>query len=121
MQLHEKVKYFRESKRLSQESVAYQLGLNQSQYSRRENGAIKFNSDEISQLCEVLEVSPLKLFNSESIIFNNNNQQGGNFGQYIALPEELQYELRIKEKDEMIAILKEELSILKSVHKETDK
>ena len=87
------------------------------------NGAIKFNSDEISQLCEVLEVSPLKLFNSESIIFNNNNQQGGNFGQYIALPEELQkqYELRIKEKDEMIAILKEELSILKSVHKETDK
>ena len=65
----------------------------------------------------------MDLFNSESIIFNNNNQQGGNFGQYISLPEELQkqYELRIKEKDDMIAILKENLSILKSIHKETDK
>jgi transcriptional regulator with XRE-family HTH domain len=123
MQLHEKVKYFRESKRLSQESIAYQLGLNQSQYSRRENGAIKFNSDEISQLCEVLEVSPLELFNSESIIFNNNNQQGGNFGQYVALPEELQkqYELRIKEKDEMINVLKEEISLYKRIHKDTDR
>ena len=71
----------------------------------------------------MLEVSPMDLFNSESIIFNNNNQQGGNFGQYISLPEELQkqYELRIKEKDDMIAILKENLSILKSIHKETDK
>ena len=123
MKLHEKVKYYREAKRMSQDSVAFQLGLDQSQYSRRENGSIKFNSDEISQLCQVLDVTPLELFNSESVIFNNTNQQGGNFGQYIALPEELQkqYELRIKEKDEMIAILKDELSILKSIHRETDK
>ncbi len=115
MQLHEKVKYYREAKRMSQDSVAFQLGLDQSQYSRRENGSIKFNSDEISQLCQVLEVTPLELFNSESVIFNNTNQQGGNFGQYIALPEELQkqYELRIKEKDEMIEILKSQIEILK--------
>jgi transcriptional regulator with XRE-family HTH domain len=114
MQLHEKVKFYRESKRLSQESVAFKLGLDQSQYSRRENGTIKFNSDEISQLCSTLEVSPMELFSAESVIFNNTNQQGGNFGQYIALPEELQrqYELRIKEKDEMIELLKEKISNL---------
>ena len=47
--------------------VAFELGLNQSQYSRRENGVIKFNSDENSQLFEFLDVSPLELFNSESI------------------------------------------------------
>lgn len=123
MELHEKVKFYREAKKLSQDSVAYNLGLDQSQYSRRENGSIKFNSDEISQLCQVLEVTPLELFNSESVIFNNTNQQGGNFGQYISFPEELQkqYELRIKEKDEMINLLKEEISLYKKIHKDTDK
>lgn len=114
MQIHEKVKFYRESRRLSQCSVAFKLGLNQSQYSRRENGAIKFDSDEISKLCEVLEITPWELFNSESIIFNNTNQQGGNFGEYIALFEELQkqYELRIKAKDEMIELLKEKIIML---------
>ena len=123
MELHEKVKFYREAKRLSQESVAFNLGLDQSQYSRRENGSIKFNSDEISKLCDTLDISPLELFNSESVIFNNTNQQGGNFGQYIALPEELQrqYELRLQEKDEMIKLLKEEILLYKKFHKDTDK
>jgi transcriptional regulator with XRE-family HTH domain len=123
MELHEKVKFYREAKKLSQDSVAYNLGLDQSQYSRRENGTIQFKSDEISKLCETLEISPLELFNSESVIFNNTNQQGGNFGQYISFPEELQkqYELRIKEKDEMINVLKEEISLYKRIHKDTDR
>jgi transcriptional regulator with XRE-family HTH domain len=123
MELHEKVKFYREAKKLSQDSVAYNLGLDQSQYSRRENGTIQFKSDEISKLCETLEISPLELFNSESVIFNNTNQQGGNFGQYISFPEELQkqYELRIKEKDEMINVLKEEISLYKRIHKDADR
>lgn len=123
MELHEKVKFYREAKKLSQDSVAYNLGLDQSQYSRRENGTIQFKSDEISKLCETLEISPLELFNSETVIFNNTNQQGGNFGQYISFPEELQkqYELRIKEKDEMINVLKEEISLYKRIHKDTDR
>lgn len=123
MELHEKVKFYRESKKLSQDSVAYNLGLDQSQYSRRENGTIQFKSDEISKLCETLEISPVELFNSESVIFNNTNQQGGNFGQYISFPEELQkqYELRLQEKDEMINLLKEEISLYKKIHKDTDK
>jgi transcriptional regulator with XRE-family HTH domain len=123
MELHEKVKFYREAKKLSQDSVAYNLGLDQSQYSRRENGTIQFKSDEISKLCETLEISPVELFNSESVIFNNTNQQGGNFGQYISFPEELQkqYELRIKEKDEMINVLKEEISLYKRIHKDADR
>ena len=59
MKLHEKVKFYRESKRISQESIAHELGLNQSQYSRRENGSIKFNSEEIALLG--------KLYRSKSI------------------------------------------------------
>lgn len=114
MKLHEKVKYYREIKRLSQENVAFELGLNQSQYSRRENGAIKFDSEEIAQLSRTLGVSASELFGDEAVIFNSTNQSGGNFGQYVQLPEELikQYETRLKEKDDIIQFLKERVLYL---------
>jgi transcriptional regulator with XRE-family HTH domain len=114
MEIHERVKFYREAKRMSQDSVAFKLGLDQSQYSRRESGVIKFDSDEITKVCEVLDITPMELFNTESVIFNNTNQQGGDFGQYIALPEDLikQYDLRLKEKDEMIELLKEKIKMM---------
>jgi transcriptional regulator with XRE-family HTH domain len=119
MKVHEKVKFFREAKRLSQESIAFNLGLNQSQYSRRENGSIKFNADEIAKLSSLLEVSTNELFGEDTIIFNNNDQKGGNFGQYINLPQELlnQYEKRIAEKDEIISLLKDKISLLEKLVK----
>ena len=120
MKLHEKVKFFRETKRLSQESVAYELGLNQSQYSRRENGNIIFNSEEILLLGKVLEINPSELFSNESVIFNNHHQKGGHFGQYFAVPDELikQYELRLKEKDETIQLLKDKIFLLQQKYNE---
>lgn len=119
MKLHEKVKFYREYKRLSQESVAYELGLNQSQYSRRESGNILFNADEIAKLSALFEISANELFGEETIIFNNTNQSGGNFAQYINLPQELidQYEKRIREKDELIQVLKEQIQLLESLKK----
>jgi len=98
MKLLEKVIFYLESKRLSQESVAYELGLNLSQYSRRESVNILFKADEIAKLSALFEISANELFGDETIIFNNTNQTGGNFAQYINLPQELidQYENRIK-------------------------
>ena len=114
MELHEKVKFFREVKKLSQESIAFELGLNQSQYSRRESGVIKFNSQEILVLSNILEVNPSELFSDQTVVLNNKNQQGGNFAQYISLSAELmeQYEKRLQEKDELIQILKDKISLL---------
>jgi len=114
MELHEKVKFFRKVKKLSQESIAFEIGLNQSQYSRRESGVIKFNSQEILVLSNILEVNPSELFSDQTVLLNNKNQQGGNFAQYISLPAELmeQYEKRLQEKDELIQLLKDKISLL---------
>lgn len=108
MKIHEKIRDIRESKKISQSAIAHELGLEQSQYSRREKGEIQFVPEEIAILSKVLETSISNLFGEETIVFNNNEQKGGNFGQYITIPEKLieQYELRIKEKDELIGLLK---------------
>jgi transcriptional regulator with XRE-family HTH domain len=119
MKLNDKVKHLRESKRLSQENVAFELGLNQSQYSRRESGNINFSPEELEQLSKLLEVSMDELFSNDSVVFNNNNQRGGYFGQNIEIPTQLieQYELRLKEKDDLICSLKENIELLKSSQK----
>ena len=108
MEVFEKVKFYREQKGFSQDSVAYALGMQQSQYSRRENGRAKFSADEIFKISKVLEIEISELFDDKTIIFNSNNQSGGNFGQYINQSEKLieQYESRLKEKDEQINLLK---------------
>ena len=119
MKLHDKVKFYRELKRLSQENVAFDLGLNQSQYSRRESGTIKFNAEEIEKLSKLLDVSANELFSDETVVFNNSNQTGGNFGQYISTPIDLinQYELRINEKDEVISLLKDKIESIEKANK----
>lgn len=66
------------------------------------------------KLSEVLETRISELFGEESTVFNNHNQNGGTFGQfgyYVNIPDKLveQYEKRIREKDELIAFLKEQV------------
>ena len=108
MKIHEKIRDLRESKKISQAALAHELGLEQSQYSRREKGEIQFIPEEIVLLSKVLETSISNLFGEETNIFTVHTQKGGNFGQYVSMPEKLieQYELRIKEKDELISLLR---------------
>jgi len=123
MKLHDKVKLYRESKKLSQENVAYKLGLNQSQYSRRESGNILFSVKELESLSKLFEIQTSDLLNDEKIIFNKKDQKRGIFGNYITMPNELiqQYEKRLQEKDEYIATLKEQISLLNEAIKELNK
>lgn len=109
MRLNEKVKTLREDKKLSQSYLAHELGLEQSQYSRREKGEIQFVPDEIIKLSKLLETTIANLFDEETIVFNNIDQKGGNFGQYITVSDKLieQYELRLKEKDDLIELLRQ--------------
>jgi transcriptional regulator with XRE-family HTH domain len=105
MQLHEKIKLIRESKKLSQSYLAYELNLDQSQYSRREKGEIQFVPNEIVKLSKLLEISISELFGEKIILSQKTEEINGN----ISIAEKLieQYEMRIKEKDDMIVILKE--------------
>lgn len=112
----ERVKYYREQRKLSQEFISTQLGLNQSQYSRRESGAMKFNTEEIIQLAKVLEIEITDLL-SEAPVFHINNQQGGNYSHNVFSPEELikQYEKRIEDKDAVIALLTKQIEVLQGL------
>lgn len=114
MKLHERVKHIREQKRISQESVAYELGMSQSQYSRRESGEVNFLAEEIGLLSQALDTKISEIYGEQANVYNSHNQKGGVqhlVGNY-SIPEKLieQYELRLKEKDEVIKLLKENLT-----------
>ena len=113
MKLHERVKYIREQKRISQESVAHELGMSQSQYSRRESGEVNFLAEEIGILSKALDTKVSEIYGEQSNVYNIHNQKGGVqhlVGNY-TIPDKLieQYELRLKEKDELIKLLKDRL------------
>ena len=115
MEIFEKVRFFREQKKLSQEFVSTFLNIEQSQFSRRESGQIPFSINELEKLSELYDVEISEFFKEKTVIFTSNNQSGGSFGQYVYLPDRLieQYEMRLKEKDEMIDMLKEQIQELK--------
>lgn len=64
MELHEKIKFFRLSKNLTQTYLADQLGIDTGNYSRLERGETKISIERLSKIAEVLEVD-LSLFLSD--------------------------------------------------------
>jgi transcriptional regulator with XRE-family HTH domain len=116
MKIHQKVKIFRESNNLSQENMAYELGLNQSQYSRRENGIIKFDAEEIGKIAVIFCVSTDELLNDKITILDTTRSKSS-VQTNLDLAKELlaQYEDRLKEKDLLIEILRERILFLEKL------
>jgi len=106
------IKKLREQKGYTQEQVADYLNISQPAYARIENGNRNSWSNYLEPLCVFFEVQPEDLISSDSVIVNQ-NQRGGN-GAFIIyqLSEKLidQYEIRLKEKDELIKKLEDQLS-----------
>ena len=50
MEVFDKVRFFRENKKMSQEFISTILNIEQSQYSRRESGQIPFSINELEKL-----------------------------------------------------------------------
>lgn len=71
----------RSEKSLSQEDMAYRLGMSQSQYSRRESGATKISKREWDKIANVLETPLDEIYEPEDGVYIINNENAnGNFG-----------------------------------------
>jgi transcriptional regulator with XRE-family HTH domain len=100
----------RKQKNWSQEQTADYLKISRSAYQRIETGEGFSWASNLENICEVFEIQPEELLKQETLVINHNQQGGGGYIQIVnQLSEKLveQFELRIKEKDEIIAILKE--------------
>jgi transcriptional regulator with XRE-family HTH domain len=111
-ELGENIRKIRELKGFSQQNLADEINVDQKTISRIEKGELSPKFEVIVGIAKVLSVSLSQLLSfNENMIFNNYNQyqQGGNYNAYINTEiekvEEL-YKQLLKEKDEVITLLK---------------
>lgn len=108
-----KLKKIRKQKGWSQEIVADKLHISQSAYARIETGESNSWATHLETICTVFEIQPEELLRQDTVVINHNQQGGNSNNAYIInqLSEKLieQYEYRLKEKDEIIIELREQL------------
>lgn len=100
----------RKQKSWSQEQTADYLCISRSAYQRIETGEGFSWANNLEKICEVFEIQPDELLKQDTLVINHNQQGGGGYVQIVnQLSDKLieQYEQRIKEKDELINLLKE--------------
>lgn len=119
------IKHIREIKRYTQEYMASELGISQSNYQRIESGQIKISAERLSQIAKALEVTEefLQTFKLDNILVQqtietNQGQASGYIQNYTnanTVSNKLieQYEARIQEQKERIIELKAIIEILK--------
>jgi transcriptional regulator with XRE-family HTH domain len=114
-----RIRKIREEKGISQEAMALELSLTQSNYGRLEKDDKRLTVPKLQKISEVLKTSVSYLFNEQSsyVIHQHDNQNPNayNVDNLYQTNKEVydkvidQYEIRIKEKDELISILKVQL------------
>lgn len=71
----------RNEKNITQEDMAFRLGMNQSQYSRREAGTTKISKKEWDKITKILETPLEEIYEPEDGVYIINNENAnGNFG-----------------------------------------
>lgn len=103
MELHRKLKSLREERRYSQEYMALQLGISQNAYSRIELGITKISIERLKSLSKILGVSIHQLIHP-----GEETKANDHFRVPVNLQENELYERIIREKEEVIAILREQ-------------
>jgi transcriptional regulator with XRE-family HTH domain len=100
----------RKQKSWSQEQTADYLCISRSAYQRIETGEGFSWANNLEKICEVFEIQPEELLKQDTLVINHNQQGGGGYVQIVnQLSDKLieQFEQRLKEKDELIAVLKQ--------------
>lgn len=110
MKIGNKLRALRTSKGYDSTDVAEKLGVSKTTYGRYERNETAPDINMIEKIANLYDIEIYELLIDDKLVFNQNNKKGDNNGVVINyLSEKLieQYEIRIKEKDEIIRILKE--------------
>ena len=106
----------RKQKGISQEQLAIDLNISQSSISNYELGVTKPDVDILKKICDYFNVPIAYMFSDEKLIFHTVENHGGNSGYMINSTLNIYadklielYELRLKEKEELISFLKKEI------------
>lgn len=101
----------RKQKSWNQEQTADYLCISRSSYQRIETGEGFSWANNLEKICEVFEIQPEELLKSSSLVVGNiGTNHGVGYAEVVnQLSDKLieQYEQRLKEKDELIALLKQ--------------
>lgn len=100
---------YRFAKGWSQEDLAREVGMSQSNYSKIESDKQDASPEQIEAFADALGISPAGLVGPDSPIFNSEHQQGGHANNYFV---QNGAETLIAAKDETIGILKERIRAL---------
>ncbi|MDR0830540.1 MAG: helix-turn-helix transcriptional regulator [Prevotellaceae bacterium] len=111
-----KLAELRKQKGISQDDLATDLNVSQSSISNYEAGNTTPDTETLKKIADYFQVPVSYLFSDDKFIFNTEKNEGGNSGYMVnstfyAVSEKLitMLELRLAEKDELIAYLKAEL------------
>ena len=109
----------RKQRGISQEQLATDLNISQSSISNYESGITKPDTEILKKICDYFNVPITYMFSDEKIIFHTVENHNGNSGYMInstlnTYADKLieLYELRLKEKEELISFLKKEMERL---------
>ncbi len=111
------IRRIREQKGVSQEYVASRLDISQASYARLESEETKITVERLLKISEILETDITEFFNASKLNIQTQHNYEGSYGNgyiqnlVIENKETMQklvesYEVRLKEKDELITHLK---------------
>lgn len=105
------IKKIRESKGYSQEYIADEINISQSAYSDLENNKTKLDLVRLQKIANVLQVNLTSILNGINALdlVNKSFEFHPNSSHYFFKQLIVQYEKRLKEKDEIIELLKFQL------------
>lgn len=72
--MNKKLRSLRLERELSQENIAFELGISQKAYSKIENGQTSLNHDKLIQIAKIFEVSPKEICPIHSECNKNNSE-----------------------------------------------
>jgi transcriptional regulator with XRE-family HTH domain len=119
MEVHEKIRYLRESKNWSQEEMAEKLNMSPSGYSKIERGETKAAIPKLIKIAEMLEVDLIELIplDGKNVYLNNNYSNNGcHFNGSAELAFEIQkLQLHLELKGKELALQQREIENLKEI------